>query len=456
MATTGFWPVKGSLKKVLDYADNPDKTTDKKYLDDDLAQVLRYAQNAEKTDQKMYVSGINCSADHAYEDMMATKRRFGKLGGNVAYHGYQSFKTGEVTPEQAHQIGIETARRMWGDEYEILVTTHLNTDNVHNHIVVNSVSFRTGRKFENHIKDHYRLREISDAICREHCLSVLYGSDFYGGKKGAYWVHRAGNLTHRDILRQGLEECLQYALTWDNFLTLLHGLGYSYDHTRHSIKAEGWKRAVRLERLGYSKENIMSRLDRNLHTDGALQRWNSHAARRSRRYPLLALAEQLSFSVTHTHDLGKMAVDLTFLILICLLTRGQDKGSKQARPLSPALRAELSKLEQHQEAYRLLTERNIHSVEELSAFIAATERTIHALEQQRQSLRNHLRRKKPPEETAEYRGRITEITQALTIQRKYLRTAVRIREKTKHIYELLETEHRMELNALNRERSRER
>ena len=456
MATTGFWPVKGSLKKVLDYADNPDKTTDKKYLDDDLAQVLRYAQNAEKTDQKMYVSGINCSADHAYEDMMATKRRFGKLGGNVAYHGYQSFKTGEVTPEQAHQIGIETARRMWGDEYEILVTTHLNTDNVHNHIVVNSVSFRTGRKFENHIKDHYRLREISDAICREHCLSVLYGSDFYGGKKGAYWVHRAGNLTHRDILRQGLEECLQYALTWDNFLTLLHGLGYSYDHTRHSIKAEGWKRAVRLERLGYSKENIMSRLDRNLHTDGALQRWNSHAARRSRRYPLLALAEQLSFSVTHTHDLGKMAVDLTFLILICLLTRGQDKGSKQARPLSPALRAELSKLEQHQEAYRLLTERNIHSVEELSAFIAATERTIHALEQQRQSLRNHLRRKKPPEETAVYKGKIAEITQALTIQRKYLRTAVRIREKTKHIYELLETERQMELDARNRERSRER
>ena len=456
MATTGFWPVKGSLKRVLEYADNPDKTTDRKYLDDDLAKVLLYAQNAEKTDQKMYVSGVNCSADHAYEDMMATKRRFGKLGGNVAYHGYQSFKSGEVTPEQAHQIGIETARRMWGDEYEILVTTHLNTDNVHNHIVVNSVSFRTGRKFENHIKDHYRLREISDAICREHCLSVLYGSDFYGGKKGAYWVHRAGNLTHRDILRQGLEECLQYALTWDNFLTLLHGLGYSYDHTRHSIKAEGWKRAVRLERLGYSKENIMSRLDRNLHTDGALQRWNSHAARRSRRYPLLALAEQLSFSVTHTHDLGKMAVDLTFLILICLLTRGQDKGSKQARPLSPALRAELSKLEQHQEAYRLLTERNIHSVEELSAFIAATERTIHALEQQRQSLRNHLRRKKPPEETAVYKGKIAEITQALTIQRKYLRTAVRIREKTKHIYELLETERQMELDARNRERSRER
>ena len=80
---------------------------------------------------------------------------------------------------------------------------------------------------------------------------MLYGSDFYGGEKGAYWVHRAGNLTHRDVLKQDLEECLQYALTWNSFLSELHSMGYSYDPTRHSIKAEGWKRAVRLERLGY-------------------------------------------------------------------------------------------------------------------------------------------------------------------------------------------------------------
>ena len=97
--------------------------------------------------------------------MMTTKRRFGKLGGNVAYHGFQSFATGEVTPEEAHSIGMETARRIWGGEYEIVVTTHLNTDNLHNHIIVNSVSFKTGRKFENHISDHHRLREISDEIC---------------------------------------------------------------------------------------------------------------------------------------------------------------------------------------------------------------------------------------------------------------------------------------------------
>ena len=132
MATTGFWPVKCSLKAVIEYANNPDKTTDKQYLDDDLAKALKYVSSDKKTDQKMFVSGINCSAFNAYQKMMATKRRFGKMTGNVAYHGYQSFDKGEVTPEEAHSIGVYTAKKMWGDEYEVVVTTHLNTDNIHN------------------------------------------------------------------------------------------------------------------------------------------------------------------------------------------------------------------------------------------------------------------------------------------------------------------------------------
>ena len=102
MATTGLWPIKGSLKTVIDYADNPDKTTLEKYLDSDLYAALRYTENDNKTDQKMFVTGINCSKHTAYEQMMATKHRFGKLGGNVCYHGYQSFKVGEVSPELCH------------------------------------------------------------------------------------------------------------------------------------------------------------------------------------------------------------------------------------------------------------------------------------------------------------------------------------------------------------------
>ena len=101
---------------MIEYAENPDKTTNPKYLEEDLYNALKYAENDDKTDQRLFVAGINCPKQRAYEAMMAVKRRFGKTGGTVAWHGFQSFVTGEVTPDEAFEIGKETARRMWGDK----------------------------------------------------------------------------------------------------------------------------------------------------------------------------------------------------------------------------------------------------------------------------------------------------------------------------------------------------
>ena len=127
MATTKIWPVKDSLKRLVDYASNPDKTTD-----DDLAAVIKYAMNGDKTagvnEKACYVTGVNCIAETALEEMLSVQNHFGKTGGNVAYHCYQSFKPGEVTPEQCHRLGVELARRMWGDKYQVLVATHLDRD----------------------------------------------------------------------------------------------------------------------------------------------------------------------------------------------------------------------------------------------------------------------------------------------------------------------------------------
>lgn len=182
MATTGFWPVRGRLKEVIDYANNPDKTTAKEYLDEDLYAAIQYVENDDKTDQTMFVSGINCSKHNSYNEMIAVKRRFGERGKNIAYHGYQSFASGEVTPKEAHEIGIETARQMWGAKYQVVVTTHLNTDNIHNHFVINSVSFVDGKKFRNGIGDRLELRKISDAICAARNKSVIQSHKFYSGR----------------------------------------------------------------------------------------------------------------------------------------------------------------------------------------------------------------------------------------------------------------------------------
>ena len=99
MAVTGFWPIYKNLKATLDYSDNPDKTTSPEYLDADLYAALRYAENDGKTDRKLFVVGINCSAQNVYAEMTAVQRQFGMKGTVVAYHGIQSFKAGEVTPE---------------------------------------------------------------------------------------------------------------------------------------------------------------------------------------------------------------------------------------------------------------------------------------------------------------------------------------------------------------------
>ena len=171
MAVTKIWTIKDSLQRVLDYAANPDKT---EY--DALAQTLHYAENDAKTklnESAQLVTGIYCRADHAWEDMRAVQERFGKTDGVVALHAYQSFREGEVTPEQCHEIGVALARKVWGKRFQVLVATHMNTDNLHNHFVINSVSYVDGKKYEQRRSQYAEFRETSDKLCREYGLSVV-------------------------------------------------------------------------------------------------------------------------------------------------------------------------------------------------------------------------------------------------------------------------------------------
>ena len=171
MAVTKIWTIKDSLQRVLDYAANPDKT---EY--DALAQTLHYAENDAKTklnESAQLVTGIHCRADHAWEDMRAVQERFGKTDGVVALHAYQSFREGEVTPEQCHEIGVALARKVWGRRFQVLVATHMNTDNLHNHFVINSVSYVDGKKYEQRRSQYAEFRAASDKLCREYGLSVV-------------------------------------------------------------------------------------------------------------------------------------------------------------------------------------------------------------------------------------------------------------------------------------------
>lgn len=163
IATTKIWAVKDSLKRVVDYASYPEKT---EYSG--LANALHYAKNDVKTElceTVHLVSGLHCRPEQAWDDMRSIQEHFGKTGGTVALHAYQSFKPGEVTPEQCHAIGVELARKMWGGRFQVLVATHLNTNCLHNHFVINSVSYIDGKKYEQKRSQYYDLRTASDDIC---------------------------------------------------------------------------------------------------------------------------------------------------------------------------------------------------------------------------------------------------------------------------------------------------
>ena len=133
MATTSLWHIEGRLKDLISYVENPEKTRAENPSLQPLWDVFSYVSRPEATEQGEYVSAVNCLKEIALQQMILTKKQYGKENGYIAWHGYQSFKPGEVTPEQAHQIGLQTAKEMWGEKYQIIVTTHLDKDHLHNH-----------------------------------------------------------------------------------------------------------------------------------------------------------------------------------------------------------------------------------------------------------------------------------------------------------------------------------
>ena len=398
MAVTGFWPVFKNLKATLDYADNPDKTTAPEYFDEDLYAALRYAENDDKTDRKMFVGGINCSAQNAYAEMIAVQRRFGLRGKVVGYHGIQSFREGEVTPEQAFAIGKETARRMWGDRYQVLVTVHLNTDNVHCHFVV---------------------------------------------KK-----------THRDYLREDVEYCLSFATSPREFENQLYALGYTLDPVRFSVKAKHWERAVRLNNIGFSKDRVNAQLRQNAENRYRLFTLEYRPPYKPKKFPLEDELRKLEFSIEHCYDTAAVLVDTVFYLVITVIQIVAELADVML--LSPDLRAAEKDLKELVADYHFLQEHGIHTTADLQANIEQSKAELSALERERSSFSNRIRRPKSQKEQALYKERRKMVSKQMKPIRERLRRAERILEKSPHLYELLKQEHELEKKARARYKERGR
>ena len=266
MAYTKILVIHNRLDKCVGYTQDPEKTS--------LEAAIDYALDREKTEQTCFETAINCDRESVYADMMDTKRRWGKEGRKrKGYHIIQSFAPGEVTPDQAHAVGVEFARRLLGDRYEVIVSTHLNKAHLHSHIVFNSISFVDGAMYRDQLKDYYGgdgvgIRGTSDAICREHGLSIIEPSEPLGGpvSRAEWEAARQGKATVRDLIRQDVDEAIRQAYTYQSFLSQLRRMGYRVKtgpRVKHTaILPPGGKGYIRLDSLkdGYTEADIQARL----------------------------------------------------------------------------------------------------------------------------------------------------------------------------------------------------
>ena len=213
MAVIKIWDVKDSLRRLIAYITKPNKTKNENYMDD---------QNA----MPYFISGINCDNDTAYEEMLSTKRQYQKTGGILAFHAVQSFKPGEITCELAHQLGIEYAKGMWGDRFEIIVATHADHEHIHNHFAINSVSFKDGKRYYDNKANYKTMQELNDIICEKHCLSIIKQKKHIRQPYAAWKAEKQNKPSKRALICCDIEYAIMNALTYSQFMHHLKEMGY--------------------------------------------------------------------------------------------------------------------------------------------------------------------------------------------------------------------------------------
>lgn len=200
-------------------------------------------------------------ADIAYKEMSITKEQFNKTGGILGFHAYQSFKGCEVTSDEAHEIGIRLAEELWGDRFQVVVTTHTNTKNVHNHFFINSVSFVDGKKYYDNKTNYAIMRRTSDDLCKEYELQTLEEKNFYKNITNRF----ARSSKYLDAVRSDIDYAISQARVYNDFTKILTKMGYELNHeyNKMSIRKPPYKRYTRVERTfgeEYSRESILFRI----------------------------------------------------------------------------------------------------------------------------------------------------------------------------------------------------
>ncbi|MEN3004798.1 relaxase/mobilization nuclease domain-containing protein [Dehalobacterium formicoaceticum] len=431
MATTAIWDVTDRLDRVIDYAANPEKTENPDFTSPDfqgLRKVLEYTQQNVKTEKQFYVTGINCDPTTACEQMGRTKRQYQKQDGILAFHGYQAFAPGEATPETAHAIGVKLAKELWGDRFEVVVSTHLDKQHLHNHFVLNSVSFIDGKKYYDNNATYALMRKTSDRLCREHALSVIENPQRGKSRHYAEWkAEREGKPTWRGLIREDVDQAIAAAMTFTQFIAALRKQGYEVKTgVKHlAVRPLGKERFVRLTTLGddYAEEAIKRRILQN---------------RTPQRPPPLPEPKRKRCTFKGSLKTAKKLTGLQALYFHYLYKMGiLPKPRASSKRTHFLLREDLRYLDKLTAQTKLLCKHHISNKEQLFAYRSTVEQKMTSLSVQRKSLYNRIRRCGDEEQATAYKEQIAGLTGQISQLRKEVKLCAGILSRSGEMQEKL-------------------
>lgn len=450
MATTKIWKVQKRLDHVIDYATNEEKTRKNSSgygMDrfDSIRQVMTYATNPDKTEKQFYTTGINCEVKDSVKQMQLVKMIYGKENGILAFHAYQSFNEGEVTPEIAHEIGVKLANEMWGDRFQVVVSTHLNTEHLHNHFVINSVSFKDGKKYYSNLTNTALLRKTSDEICEEYGLSVLKEKICKSGINFENFYEKSmRDSDYYKFAKEDIDYAIEHSYTLKQFQQILESMGYNYYYRadKLSVRREPYKRNIRVERAfgeEYSLENIKSRILENDYI------------RQEKIIPYKVIKNRYFTTRDKVKKKykpkGIVALYYYYRYLLKLYTRNNTQYK-----LTPEMRAEVKKMDEYSEKIRFLCKYKIETLSDVDNVREQKQEEMQKI----LNARNRLYYKRQKLDSGTERDIVTkdiiDVTSVLTKIRKEIRLCDKIYDGVPRMKEQIkEVEEKEKQNAKEKE-----
>jgi hypothetical protein len=390
MIYTKITPYKSPINVLVKYISDLKKTENSSFLTTPFYKKLLYHRSKSGILTQHFVTGINCSPALAAEEMTTVRKKYCKTSGNAAYTFLQSFEEKTVSPAVAHRIGVETARKMLGDKYQIVVATHLNTNHTHNHIIINAVSFRDGSKFQDKMADYFRFINITNSVARE--FGIIPNDSISESRVRAleYHLRKRGITPYFDVIREEIKDAISTAEDFEDFLLEINKYGYNVipDSTGKQLylNIEGYKGPLSTKSLGkeFSVESIRNQTER---INRSLRSF-LHRSIDKTGFPLIEIDRSLSDKGTTINSISLKFAEYCAL-MECNLTHNPVDLCRQ-----PILRIGSVQYKDFRKCSDFLAENciGITDFKEFETYAQKQQATYISLEKQFRSISNKIRR----------------------------------------------------------------